>query len=209
MEKEITAPVAEAVRELRRILGESQEEFAVRMGVTVRTIARWETVRPPKGFDTLTALSHLASKNDRHDLAMTFLHAPNESTFLDFLRGYPDFMHHLLYGSEPVSLNLISPLWEVESMSAKTRALLDKCREEGKGLDEDRTAELLEQSRASGRKVTEIFNRLSRALDDLAPLMEAVEHPDKYADELTAWRIVRREIERKCAESQPKASSES
>jgi transcriptional regulator with XRE-family HTH domain len=42
-------PVSEAVRDLRTALGESQQAFAYRMKTAIRTIARYETVRPPKG----------------------------------------------------------------------------------------------------------------------------------------------------------------
>jgi DNA-binding transcriptional regulator YiaG len=38
-----------AVRELRRVLGESQQAFAYRVKTAIRTIERWETVRPRKG----------------------------------------------------------------------------------------------------------------------------------------------------------------
>jgi len=73
------SPVAKAVRELRQALGESQQAFAYRMDAAVRTIARWETVRPPKAVATLSALADLAAKNDRHDLADAFLPSSTES----------------------------------------------------------------------------------------------------------------------------------
>jgi transcriptional regulator with XRE-family HTH domain len=41
--------VTEAVRELRLALGESQEAFAQRLKASVRSIARYETIRPPRG----------------------------------------------------------------------------------------------------------------------------------------------------------------
>jgi DNA-binding transcriptional regulator YiaG len=41
--------VTKAVRELRQTLHESQQSFAYRMQTAVRTIARYETVRPPRG----------------------------------------------------------------------------------------------------------------------------------------------------------------
>ena len=47
--KQQTSPVSEAVRNLRLALGESQQAFAYRMKTAIRTIARYETIRPPKG----------------------------------------------------------------------------------------------------------------------------------------------------------------
>jgi transcriptional regulator with XRE-family HTH domain len=47
--KEQKDPVSQAVRDLRTALGESQQAFAYRMKTAIRTVARYETVRPPKG----------------------------------------------------------------------------------------------------------------------------------------------------------------
>ena len=38
-----------AVRELREALGETQEQFAARLKASVRSVARYETTRPPSG----------------------------------------------------------------------------------------------------------------------------------------------------------------
>jgi transcriptional regulator with XRE-family HTH domain len=63
--------VSEAVRKLRQALGESQQAFAYRMKTAVRTIARWETTRPPKGKN-LNDLRELAIENDNPELALVF-----------------------------------------------------------------------------------------------------------------------------------------
>jgi transcriptional regulator with XRE-family HTH domain len=63
--------VSKAVRELRTALGETQQEFAFRVKTAIRTIARWETVQPPRG-DTLKGLAYLAEKSGRLDLATVF-----------------------------------------------------------------------------------------------------------------------------------------
>jgi transcriptional regulator with XRE-family HTH domain len=59
--KQATSSVTEAVRKLRIALGESQQQFAYRMGAAIRTIARWETTRPPKG-KTLVQLASIAAQ---------------------------------------------------------------------------------------------------------------------------------------------------
>jgi transcriptional regulator with XRE-family HTH domain len=68
------SPVCTAVWNLRHSLGETQQEFAYRMKTAIRTIARYETVRPPKG-KALTAFLALAERAGRHDLAVVFQEA--------------------------------------------------------------------------------------------------------------------------------------
>jgi transcriptional regulator with XRE-family HTH domain len=63
--------VSEAVRQLRSTLGLTQQAFAVEMGTALTTIARWETVRSPRGR-TLNLLAQRAEKTERPDLAATF-----------------------------------------------------------------------------------------------------------------------------------------
>jgi transcriptional regulator with XRE-family HTH domain len=41
--------ITKAVRDLRHHFGDTQQQFAQRMGTAVITIARWETKRPPSG----------------------------------------------------------------------------------------------------------------------------------------------------------------
>jgi transcriptional regulator with XRE-family HTH domain len=65
-------PVCEAVRKLRLALNESQEAFARRMGTAVRTVTRWETVRPPRG-KKLDGLVRVARENGLDDQAHGFL----------------------------------------------------------------------------------------------------------------------------------------
>lgn len=66
---QITVP--EAVRQLRTSLGESQQAFAYRMKAAIRTIARYETVRPPKG-KALAAFMQLAASNNLPALESVF-----------------------------------------------------------------------------------------------------------------------------------------
>src|SRR5260370_11928021 len=63
--------VSESVRKLGQALGESQQAFAHRMNTAVRTIARWETVRPPH-FASLVALAKAAENAGLHELKVFF-----------------------------------------------------------------------------------------------------------------------------------------
>ncbi len=63
--------LAEAVRSLRASLNETQQQFSDRLGVVVRTVARYELEKPPSG-DALLALSKIAEKAGRSDLADVF-----------------------------------------------------------------------------------------------------------------------------------------
>jgi transcriptional regulator with XRE-family HTH domain len=66
--------VSRAVRELRKALQESQQAFAHRMKTAVRTIARYETVRPPRG-KMLAQLEKIAVKAGCAELATVFRQA--------------------------------------------------------------------------------------------------------------------------------------
>jgi transcriptional regulator with XRE-family HTH domain len=62
------AKVTVAVRELRLTLRDSQEAFAQRVKVSVRTVARYETVRPPRG-KPLAQLHRIAVENGAKGVA--------------------------------------------------------------------------------------------------------------------------------------------
>lgn len=47
------------------------------MNTAIRTIARWETVRPPRMIDDLIRLSEVAAKYGRRDLVKAFLPHPS------------------------------------------------------------------------------------------------------------------------------------
>jgi transcriptional regulator with XRE-family HTH domain len=68
---EIPGSVTEAVRKLRKALGETQQQFAYRMNTAVRTIARYETVRPPQGR-VLRQLEEIAMEHDLGHIAEVF-----------------------------------------------------------------------------------------------------------------------------------------
>jgi hypothetical protein len=63
--------VSQAVRDLRHAYEESQQAFAYRTKAAIRTIARYETVRPPRGGE-LGHFLELAIAKGRADLAEIF-----------------------------------------------------------------------------------------------------------------------------------------
>ena len=87
----------EAVRKLREHLGESQQAFAVRLGLSIRAIANYEKDRPPTG-KALAALAHAATEAGRHDLAYEFTQALAREIRLHTLKLG-------LFSSQPLSRN--------------------------------------------------------------------------------------------------------
>jgi transcriptional regulator with XRE-family HTH domain len=63
---------SEAVRELRTHLGESQQAFSNRLGLSIATIVKYEAGREPTGR-ALLQLAHAAREAGRHDLASIFM----------------------------------------------------------------------------------------------------------------------------------------
>lgn len=66
--------VADAIKALRAELGESQQRFSDRLGVVVRTIARYELEKPPSG-EMLGTLRTIAQEAGRPDLGAIFSNA--------------------------------------------------------------------------------------------------------------------------------------
>lgn len=66
--------VAEAIKALRAELDESQQQFSDRLGVVVRTIARYELEKPPGG-EVLSRLATIARDAKRPDLQLVFTNA--------------------------------------------------------------------------------------------------------------------------------------
>lgn len=64
-------PISEAMIKLRQALGDNQQQFANRTKTAVTTIARYETIRPPKGR-ILAQLARIAETAGRHDIAKIF-----------------------------------------------------------------------------------------------------------------------------------------
>jgi transcriptional regulator with XRE-family HTH domain len=63
-----------AVRELRKALGDSQQAFATRLGMSMRAIANYETDRAPSGR-ALYKLEQLARASGQYELAHKFAQA--------------------------------------------------------------------------------------------------------------------------------------
>ena len=66
--------MAEAIKALRAEFGESQQRFSDRIGVVVRTVARYEVQKPPTG-EMLGKLAALADEVGRPDLRVVFTDA--------------------------------------------------------------------------------------------------------------------------------------
>ncbi len=63
-----------AVRVLRSALGETLQEFAGRLGLSISAITNYEAGRAPTG-KALVALAHAAREAGRHDLSHDFMYA--------------------------------------------------------------------------------------------------------------------------------------
>lgn len=68
------AELSGAVSELRRRLGDTQPAFASRLGSSIRSVANYESDRPPKGR-ALVKLAEVAHRQGHTDLAGTFVAA--------------------------------------------------------------------------------------------------------------------------------------
>ncbi len=66
--------ISDAIRRLRDEMGLTQPEFANRVRVAIRTIARWEKDQPPHG-QALIKLAQLADSRGRKDIAGSFVAA--------------------------------------------------------------------------------------------------------------------------------------
>ncbi|MEN6533142.1 MAG: helix-turn-helix transcriptional regulator [Bryobacteraceae bacterium] len=99
-----------AVRELRKEFGETQQEFATRLGLAISTVVRYELSREPSG-EILLTLGRLAEEKNRRDLrdmfSRAYLHEKTEepgtdkallylSLVLADLLEIPDFRQALL-----------------------------------------------------------------------------------------------------------------
>jgi transcriptional regulator with XRE-family HTH domain len=71
--------VSLALTALREAVGDTQQQFAVRLGTTVVTIGRWETSHPPSG-KTLERLLKLAKKHRHAESVQIFEAALGQET---------------------------------------------------------------------------------------------------------------------------------
>jgi len=87
----------ESTKELRKYIGESQQAFATRLGLSIRALANYEKDRAPTG-KALAALAHTAAEAGRHDLSYEFMRALAHELGLSKLKLG-------LFSSEPASKN--------------------------------------------------------------------------------------------------------
>jgi transcriptional regulator with XRE-family HTH domain len=66
--------VQKALIELRHLLGETQQTMSDRLGVSLQSIARWETSEPPVNI-ALANLRQIAVENGHAELAQVFMDA--------------------------------------------------------------------------------------------------------------------------------------
>lgn len=69
--------LGQAVHRLRAALGDTQQEFAQRLGLAISTVVRYERSRPPRG-KALAQLERVASEHALDDVALTFRNALRE-----------------------------------------------------------------------------------------------------------------------------------
>lgn len=69
--------IREAILALRQSLGDSQQAFATRLGISIRAVANYEKDRRPN-FKSLTALENLAESEGFSELAVIFSDALRE-----------------------------------------------------------------------------------------------------------------------------------
>ena len=67
-------PVSRALIELRSRMGETQQSLSALLGVSLQSIARWETSAPPVNM-ALANLHRMATEAGHHDLAKVFMDA--------------------------------------------------------------------------------------------------------------------------------------
>ena len=70
-------PVCRAVRRLRVDLGDTQQQFANRLGLAISTVVRYEISRPPHG-KALAQLERLAMENGLDECALIFRNSLRE-----------------------------------------------------------------------------------------------------------------------------------
>jgi transcriptional regulator with XRE-family HTH domain len=66
-----STPVQGAVIALRKELGMTQQQLSEAMNITVVTVCRWETVRPPSGL-SLVRLADFAMESGKFEIAEAF-----------------------------------------------------------------------------------------------------------------------------------------
>lgn len=77
MPKRQKTAISRAIQTLRSSFSETQQDFSPRIGVSLVTLAHWETSRPPNSANALIRLERLATEKGLTDLARIFREARN------------------------------------------------------------------------------------------------------------------------------------
>ena len=85
-----TPTVPQAVRQLRIKLGDTQQQFAQRLGLAISTVVRYESTRSPRA-GVLSKLYKVAVENELHDVAGMF----NQAIVGEVTRGLATGQHPL------------------------------------------------------------------------------------------------------------------
>lgn len=119
--------VAEAIKALRAQLGESQQQFSNRLGVVVRTVARWELEQPPKG-DVLLRLFDLSQEVGREDLMRVFAKALNKLPPKVLLESIRSLMWPVMTQNIRAWAQMEEALLNLEKTAGNTRSKPDDYR---------------------------------------------------------------------------------
>jgi transcriptional regulator with XRE-family HTH domain len=87
--------MTETVKALRIALGDTQQEFAQRLGLAISTVVRYESTRAPKG-SALAKLIHLADENKLEHIVEMFKYALiSEAELFPLFYDLPVHVNHL------------------------------------------------------------------------------------------------------------------
>jgi transcriptional regulator with XRE-family HTH domain len=113
----------EAVRELRKQVGESQQAFATRLGLSIRAIANYETKREPTAR-ALAQLQVVAKEFKRKDLWDIFREALNRELQADYQTD-DDFDFKLPSGWERYGVALLHIIQDRFNPDRKAMTILE------------------------------------------------------------------------------------
>jgi transcriptional regulator with XRE-family HTH domain len=85
--------VTETVKKLRLAVGDTQQQFAHRMGLAISTVVRYESTRPPKGR-ALAGFVELATASNLPDLAKVLNDALLEEIGVSLATGHFALEHN-------------------------------------------------------------------------------------------------------------------
>lgn len=166
--------IHEAVRELRKVYGESQQAFATRLGLSMRAVANYENKRNPD-TRSLIRLTNAAREVGREDLIREFLSATEEAEeHLAFFSNRDELLWTSV-GKELVKQN--GPGWafeEVKKAITNRKKDIAEYKENNPGLELDKDR---------------YFMGFNRALQRLEGLREAIRRENPILFEIDKEQI--------------------